>query len=80
MLVQCLSGGFGSQARHNAYRLLDQRLVDFVASDAHSPYMRTPDMSAAHEEVSEVFSFSYAQMIFEENPRLVIADKKVNTY
>ena len=75
-----LSGGFGSQARHNAYRLLDQRLVDFVASDAHSPYMRTPDMSAAHEEVSEVFSFSYAQMIFEENPRLVIADKKVNTY
>lgn len=75
-----LSGGFGGGARHNAYRMLDERLVDFVASDAHSPYMRTPDMSGAHEMISEVFSMDYADMLFEENPRLVIADKKINVY
>lgn len=73
-------GGFGSGSRHNAYKMLNERLVDFVASDAHSPYMRTTDMSSAHEMISEMFSLDYAEYIFSENPRLLVANKKISVY
>lgn len=75
-----ITGGFGQRAKREAFKMLDERLVDFVASDAHSPYMRTPNMSDAHEMISEIYSLDYANMIFEENPRLVIVDKKINSY
>lgn len=75
-----LAGGFGRGARENALNMLEDRIVDFVASDAHSPYMRTTVMSDAHEMISEYFSPDYADMIFEENPYLAIHDKPVNVY
>ena len=75
-----LSGAFGRGARANAFRILDKRLADFVASDAHSPYMRTPRMEEAYEAVCENFSIDYAEMIFNTNPRRVIENKNVFSY
>lgn len=75
-----ISGFFGRRARSVAYELLDRRLVDFVASDAHSPYMRTTDMEGAFEAVCEQFSMDYADIIFDENPRRVIDNSTVFSY
>lgn len=75
-----LSGSFGRRAYENAYRMLDKRIADFIASDAHSPYMRTPVMEEAYEAVCEQFSMSYARLLFEDNPRNVIENKKVFSY
>ena len=75
-----LSGSFGRDAYENAYRILDRRLADFVASDAHSPYMRTPNMEEAFETVCEQFSMDYADLLFEENPKRMIENKSVFSY
>lgn len=75
-----LSGSFGRSAHYSAYDMLSRRLVDFVASDAHSPYMRTPRMEDAYEAVCEQFSIDYADLIFSDNPRRVIENKKVFSY
>lgn len=75
-----LSGSFGRHAFKNAYSMLEDRIADFVASDAHSPYMRTPVMEEAYEMVCEQFSIDYARVLFEQNPRNVIENTKVFSY
>lgn len=57
--------------------ILTDRMADFVASDAHSQYSRTPDMSGAHEIVCSYFSYDYADKIFNDNPLKVINNKEI---
>ena len=75
-----LNGRFGEDAMNSVHNMLDHRLADFVASDAHSPYMRTPAMSETHEMISELYSADYADFLLEDNPSLVINNKDVMTY
>ena len=72
-----LSGRFGEAAYHASHRLLARRLADVVASDAHSPYVRTPNMRNAHELVCEEYSYDYADLLFEENPRRILDNMDV---
>lgn len=73
-------GAFGRNAEYVAHRLLDKRLADFVASDAHSPYMRTPYMANVHELICEDYSSDYADFLFEDNPKAVLENKKVYSF
>lgn len=73
-----LKGNFGKRAYICAQRIINRYQVDFIASDAHSPYMRTPYLEEAYEYVSENYSFDYAQLIFDENPRAVLNNETVN--
>lgn len=75
-----LSGSFGRGARSNAYRMLDKRIADFIASDAHSPYVRTTRMEEAYEAVCEQFSIDYADLLFNDNPRRVVENSEVFSY
>lgn len=70
-----VTGGFGRSARHNAFYLLENELADFVASDAHSPYKRTPYLATVDEIISEEFSTDYADLLLQINPQKVIDDK-----
>ncbi len=70
-----VTGGFGRSARHNAMHILENELADFVASDGHSPYKRTPFLGTVDEIISEDFSTDYADLLFEINPQKVIDDK-----
>lgn len=70
-------GAFGKSAQDTAHRLLYETLADFVASDAHGPYVRTPFMADAHEMVSELYSPDYADYLFRENPALALANKEI---
>ncbi len=72
-----IKGSFGKSAYHISRRLITKQLADFVASDAHSPYMRTPFLAEAHEEVSLMSSYDYAEQIFNQNPAKVILNKKI---
>ena len=65
-------GGFGRYPKIVSEYILKNKLADFVASDAHSQYTRTPDMSEAHEIVCEKYSYEYADVLFSENPLKVI--------
>lgn len=72
-----LSGNFGRHAMKTAYLLMDHHLVSVIASDAHSPHVRTPNMKRAHEELSMEYPESYVKMLFEENPRRICQNEPI---
>ena len=57
-----------------------ERLADFVASDGHSPYMRTPYLADAEEFISEEFSPDYAKLLLEYNPGAVVEDRHITGF
>lgn len=70
-------GKFGKSAMDTAYMLMNHHLVSVIASDAHSPHVRTPNMKKAHERLSMMYPKSYIDMIFEENPRRICQDQPI---
>ncbi len=65
-------GSFGNRARDTAMELLEHHLVAVIASDAHSPYRRTTDLSEVYQQVQRFYGFRYAQILFNENPRRIV--------
>ena len=70
-----LDGRFGRDAFFVSRRILELHQADVVASDAHSPYMRTPDMLHTHELICEEFSYDYADLLLEKNPLRILQDR-----
>jgi protein-tyrosine phosphatase len=75
-----LHGSFGGQAYAAALRILDNGCADMVASDAHSPYRRTPYLDETYEFIAETYSFDYANWLLKENPYRVIQDKEITSF
>ncbi len=55
--------------------LLKNRLVDYVASDAHNTELRGNKMLKAYNVVKKRFGTSYANLIFKENAQAIIMNK-----
>lgn len=72
-----IKGSFGRTAHRVSCEIIENRLADFIASDAHSPYMRTPFLEEIHEEISIMSSIDYAELIFKGNPAKVLLNKKI---
>ena len=72
-----LKNKFGDKAYAVSEALIRREVADFVASDAHSPYMRTPYLADAHEIVCELHSSQYADLILDINPGKVIKNEKI---
>lgn len=75
-----LKGRFGQTVMHTAHSILDNRSADFIASDAHSPYKRTPNLTDVHEMVSTEYSPDYADYLLKTNPFSVINNKPIFEY
>jgi protein-tyrosine phosphatase len=69
---QSLEGCFGLAAQDAGDLLLKRKLVHFVASDAHDPIHRLPDLSRAYRVVSSRLGTSHADLLFIEHPRAVL--------
>lgn len=67
-----LAGDFGWLIRKTADVIAENRLADFIASDAHSQYSRTPNLSPVHELICENLSYDYADVLFRINPVKVL--------
>lgn len=67
-----ITGRFGRQAKAIAERMLDDGLVDIVASDAHDTSSRKPGLSKARRLVSERLGEAEAAAIFDTRPRAVL--------
>ncbi len=72
-----IKGSFGRKIYDTAHEILGNELADFVASDAHSPYMRTTYLADVHESVSVMYSVDYAEQLFKINPLTILKDKKI---
>lgn len=75
-----LKGTFGERVAFTAHRIVSQRMADFVASDAHSPYKRTPHLLDVHEIISTLYSLEYADFLLNDNPLRVIRNQAVYNY
>lgn len=72
-----LKNKFGVNAYAVSQALIRHEVADFVASDAHSPYMRTPYLADAHEIIGELRSEQYADLLLSTNPEKVLKNEKI---
>ena len=70
-------GVFGHTAKAVSEKILGKRLADVVASDAHSPFVRSPFLADAHEHISERYSTDYAERLLSSNPEAIIQNKTI---
>ena len=68
-----LEGIYGREARHSAFALLGEGIARLVASDAHSPDGRSPDLSGASRIIRERWGSGAANILLEVNPERVLA-------
>ncbi len=71
------TGRFGRAARKFSEKLLEDGLVHFVASDAHDPEDRTPDMAGVYDLIASRYGESWAERLFVANPRATLAGEAV---
>ncbi len=72
-----LKKSFGANACDVSQALIRREVADFVASDAHSPYMRTPYLADAHEIICELHSEQYADLLLSINPGKILKNEKI---
>jgi protein-tyrosine phosphatase len=65
-------GRFGKRAHECAFQLLRQKMVHFIASDAHNTTSRPPLLSEARQAVAEDQGEEIAAALSEGNPRAAI--------
>jgi len=72
-----LLGRFGRREQHLAIELVERGFAAAVASDAHSPSMRTTWMKDVQTMLKEEFSPEIAQLLLEDNPRKILNNEKI---
>ncbi len=72
-----LTGGNGKKCFALACEMLRLNLVDFIGSDAHSPKYRPNDLLNKTEYFPDFIDNETLEKLLNENPELVIADRKI---
>jgi protein-tyrosine phosphatase len=70
--ASAVTGFWGETAWRTAQWLLKQNAVHVLATDAHDTKRRVPNLSAAREEVAEVYGAEVAKALVEDNPRAIV--------
>jgi protein-tyrosine phosphatase len=68
-------GHMGKSAELMAHKLLADRWVHFLATDAHNLDRRAPRMAAARDLVAKRYGAEYANFLCTENPMAVFEDR-----
>lgn len=75
-----IKGAFGKTVMKKAYEIISTFQADFVASDAHSQYSRTPYLADVHEFISEEISADYGDVLVSVNPDKVLNNEKIYSF
>ena len=70
-----LLGRYGERSRQLAMALVHRGFATVVASDAHSPVVRTPRAKDVYELLSESVSPVAAEMLMKHNPQRILNDQ-----
>lgn len=70
-----ITGHFGRRPRYWAERMLDERLVHIVATDAHRSDRRPPLLAAARDVVGKRLGEREAMCQVEHRPRCILEDR-----
>ncbi len=72
---EAVGSGFG--ARSFVRKLLKERLVHFVATDAHDTKGRAPRLSKAKAYISKHYGEDYCRKLFSDNPAKIISNERI---
>jgi protein-tyrosine phosphatase len=72
-----VTGLMGRKAQKLAERLLADRWVHFIATDAHNVSTRPPQMRTARDQIASRFGEGYAQRLCTENPQAVFDNRRL---
>ena len=75
-----LTGGFGQQALKCCQRIIKLQMVHFMASDAHSPRARPPNLQAAFKNLSSLTGETRTKRIMFEAPQAVLEGKEIQKH
>lgn len=75
-----LFGRFGRQSKKVLEPLIEYDLITCVASDAHSPYHRTPWMGDAEDYLIDHYGLAYQKHLMEKNPRKIIYGEHIDAH
>lgn len=67
-----INGDFGSSIESVCDRWFKKGYIHFLASDAHRPQGRSPDLSVYFDYVEEEYGADLANLLFVENPRRLL--------
>jgi len=70
-----VTGRFGSRVKYWSERMLDEGIVDVIATDAHDPRRRPPIMSEARDAIAARHDDELALKVTEGMPLKILADK-----
>jgi len=74
-------GHFGKKAQRTSKKFLKSGLIQFIASDAHETrYRNYSALKDAYNQVSGNFSVEFADILFKENPRILLNGGKVTIF
>jgi len=71
-------GKNGKEAKQVSEILLDNNMIHFIATDAHSSQRRRPVIKETYKYVSNKYGSKSAEILFIENPSKVIKDEDIN--
>lgn len=70
-------GQFGWKEKQTVRKLLKKELIHFVATDAHSSYVRTPALLDCARYLEKRYGEEYAARLLHVNPMQVIANRYI---
>ena len=70
-----LTGAFGKSAQALSFRLLDERAVHFIASDAHDPERRDFKLAPAYDLIEKKYGPAYVNYLKENTYRVLNNDE-----
>lgn len=72
-----LLGRYGQSAQQMAMALVQRGFATVVATDAHSPKLRTPRTKDVYALLSQVFSPDTAERLMRRNPERILNNKSL---
>ena len=78
LTAMSITGEFGKRAQYWSQRLLDERRVDIVASDAHNTRSRPPGLSRARDAIVERLNEVEAQKMVQDNPARILENQPLS--
>ena len=72
-----IMGKFGFGTKQFSRKLLKQRQVHFVATDAHDTGKRAPYLSDCAKYVSRKYGRDYSRKLFYDNPECILQDEEI---
>ena len=73
-------GKFGRDVQRASAPLLNYELIHCIASDAHSPFQRTPWLGDIQKFLTDNFDRDYAYRLLDANPYRIVMGHEVRSY